>query len=218
MLSRCACLASLVLAWLPAAASERRVLPDTRSQVVVSLADSAEGTVQLEGRFTASASSAIAWSVLTDYDHIQDFVSSMRVSRVRCRGNGFLLVEQESVGKALFFQRTFRLLLEVREEPRRSIAFEDVSRSSFERYEGSWSMQDAPGGVVVNYRLTAKGGFMAPGFVMRGASRKMVGELLNQVRTEMMVRSRVKGAERPDVVPKTSMRHPAPPCDPQPAG
>jgi hypothetical protein len=209
MLWRSAFLGSLVLAWLPAAAaSERRVGPDTRSQVVVSFAESADGTVRLEGRFTTSAPSPTAWSVLTDYDHIQDFVSSMRSSRVKCRGNGFLLVEQESTGRALFFQRTFRLLLKVREEPRQAIAFEDVSRASFERYEGSWSIKEAPRGSEVTYHLTVKGGFMAPGFLMRGASRKMVGELLEQVRTEMTAGSGPKGAPRPNV----------PSCEPQTAG
>jgi hypothetical protein len=179
----------LVLAWLPAAAaaaSERRVPADSRSPVAVSIADSAGGVVRLVGRFTTPASAAVAWGVLTDYDHIQDFVSSMRSSRVKCRGNGYLLVEQESTGRALFVTRTLHLLLEVREEPRRSIAFEDVSRTSFERYQGSWSLAEVPGGgVEVTYRLTVKGGSMAPGFVMRGASRKMVAELLDQVRTRM---------------------------------
>jgi Polyketide cyclase / dehydrase and lipid transport len=189
MLRRTALLASLLLASLPAAAPAaaggRPVPPDSRSPVVVSLAGSPDGTLRLEGRFTAQASGATAWSVLTDYDHIQDFVSSMRTSRVRCRGDGFLLVEQESVGRALFFQRTLRLLLKVREEPRRSITFEDVSRASFERYEGSWSLRETPGGVDVTYRLATRGGSMTPGFVMRGASRRMVEELLGQVRAEM---------------------------------
>jgi hypothetical protein len=208
-------LASVVLAWLPAAAAgERRVLPDTRSPVVVSLAEAAGGRLRLEGRFTTTASGAVAWSVLTDYDHIQDFVSSMRSSRVRCRGNGFLLVEQESMGKALFISRTLHLLLRVREEPRRSIAFEDVSRASFEHYEGSWSLKEAPGGVEVTYRLAVKGGLMAPGFVMRGAVRKMVGELLDQVRTEMSAAASGAAASSGRHDPQ----HPnALACDPQPA-
>ena len=176
----------LVLAWLPAAAaSERRVPADGRSPVVVSITDSADGALRLLGRFTTPASAVVAWSVLTDYDHIQDFVSSMRSSRVKCRGDGYLLVEQESTGRALFLTRTLHLLLKVREEPRRSIAFEDVSRASFEHYQGSWSLEEVPGGVEVTYRLTVKGGSMAPGFVLRGASRKMVAELLDQVRTRM---------------------------------
>ncbi|HVT61091.1 MAG TPA: SRPBCC family protein [Thermoanaerobaculia bacterium] len=190
-------LVSLVSAWLPADASERPAVADGRSPIVVSLADSGDRTVRLEGRFTIAASRAVAWSVLTDYDHIQQFVSSMRFSRVKSRGDGFLLVEQESVGKVLFFQRTFNVLLKVREEPNQSVAFEDVSKTSFERYEGSWSLKDAAGGIEVIYRLTAKGGFMASGFVMRGASRKMVGELLDQVRAEMSRKSGAEGKPRP---------------------
>ena len=147
--------------------------------------------------FTAAVSSAVAWNVLTDYDHLQAFVTSMRSSRVRSRGDGFLMVEQESVGKALLFKRTFRVLLKVREEPRQSIAFEDVSGVSFARYEGSWTLKETPAGVEVTYRLTAKGGFIAPGFVMRGASRKMVEELLDQVRAEMSLRGAPTAAHAP---------------------
>ena len=187
-LRRFAALGLLSLGWLPgdaSLASERPALPDARSQVVVSLADTSDGTVRLEGRFTVAASSATAWSVLTDYEHIPAFVSSMRSSRVKSRDDGCLLVEQESVGKALLFHRKVYVLLRVRETPRELIAFEDLSKASFDRYEGAWQLRPTPGGVEVTYRLTAKGGVTAPGFLLRGAYRKMVGELLEQVRTRI---------------------------------
>ena len=51
----------------------------------------------------------------------------MRSSRVKTRGDGFLLVEQESVARLLLFHRTFDVVLKVREEPGRSIAFDDIA-------------------------------------------------------------------------------------------
>jgi len=177
----------LLLACWPAGASEPGVLADAGSPVVVKFAAAADGAVQLEGRFTVAASPAAAWGVLTDYDHLSDFVSSMRSSRVKVRDDGFVLVEQESAGKLLFFQRTFHVLLKVREEPRKSIAFEDVSGVSFKQYLGAWTLQETNGGLEVIYRLTARGGFAAPAFMMRGASRKMVGDLLEQVRHRISI-------------------------------
>jgi Polyketide cyclase / dehydrase and lipid transport len=176
-------LAALAAWWPPAAAGQETSFAGSLSQVVVSFADLGDSTVQLEGRFMTAASSATAWSVLTDYDHIPSFVSSMRSSRVKGRGDGYLLVEQESVARMLWFQRRLDVLLKVREEPPHRITFDDLSKVSFERYEGSWTLQDTAAGREVIYRLTVKGGLI--GLVARSRSQGMVKELLEQVRAEI---------------------------------
>src|ERR1700676_2581210 len=70
-------LAALAAWWPPAAAGQEPIFAGSLSQVVVSFADLGDSTMRLEGRFMTAASSATAWSVLTDYDHIPAFVSSM---------------------------------------------------------------------------------------------------------------------------------------------
>ncbi|MBV8201591.1 MAG: SRPBCC family protein [Acidobacteria bacterium] len=167
----------------PAAAAEQPGVAAGLQPVSVAFTDLGDSTLRLEGRFTTPASRATAWGVLTDYDHIQTFVDSMLASRVKARGDGLLLVEQRSVARVLWFHRTFDVVLKVREEPGRLIAFDDVSKASFERYEGSWSLQDTAAGTEVIYRLTAKGGFI--GFMARGPAQKMVKALLEQVRAEI---------------------------------
>ena len=85
-------------------------------------------TVSVEGRsavrdvlghFDVPVPLSVAWSVLTDYDHIADFVGSMRASAVESRGDGELTVRQEAVAGVFPFRRVARLLLRVREHPRR---------------------------------------------------------------------------------------------------
>ncbi|HEV3073145.1 MAG TPA: SRPBCC family protein [Thermoanaerobaculia bacterium] len=176
-------LAALAAWWPPAAAGQEPIFASSLPQVAVSFADLGDSTMRLEGRFMTAASSATAWSVLTDYDHIPAFVASMRSSRVKARGDGYLLVEQESVAKLLWFQRRLDVLLKVREEPPHLIAFDDVSKASFERYEGTWTLQDTPAGREVIYRLTVKGGLI--GLVARSRTQGMVRELLEQVRAEI---------------------------------
>jgi hypothetical protein len=178
-----AALAVFAAGWPPAAAAQEPIFAGSLSQVVVSFADLGDSTLQLEGRFMTAASSATAWSVLTDYDHIPAFVSSMRSSRVKARGDGYLLVEQQSVARMLWFQHKLDVLLKVREEPPHRIVFDDVSKASFERYEGSWTLQETPAGREVIYRLTVKGGLI--GLVARSRSQNMVRELLEQVRAEI---------------------------------
>jgi hypothetical protein len=167
----------------PATAGQEPVLAGNLSQVVVSFADLGDSTMRLEGRFVTAASAAAAWSVLTDYDHISLFVTSMLSSRVKARRDGYLLVEQESVAKMLWFRRKLDVVLKVNEEPPRFIAFEDVAKASFERYEGSWTLQETPGGREVIYRLTVKGGLV--GLATRSRSQDMVRDLLEQVRAEI---------------------------------
>ena len=43
------------------------------------------------GHFRVHAAPAVAWSVLTNYDSIQNFVSSVRESRITERGDGYIL-------------------------------------------------------------------------------------------------------------------------------
>jgi carbon monoxide dehydrogenase subunit G len=181
--ARAALVALVLMPWPPAAASQQPVLAGSFSEVVVAFTDLGDSTMRLEGRFTTAAPRAAVWSVLTDYDHIPAFVSSMRSSRIRARGDGFVLVEQESVARVLWIRRAFTVLLRVREEPDRSIAFDDVGKTSFDRYKGSWTLQETPGGIEVLYRLTAKTRLV--GFLTRGPSQSMVKELLEQVRAEV---------------------------------
>lgn len=159
--------------------------PAWAGDVSVSVKAEGQGVYLLEGSFVTAAPTATAWNVLTDYNGIPAFVSSMKSSRVLQYRADSILLQQESVGGLFFLKKTVDVLLEVREEPLRRIEFKDISKTSFESYEGSWELQDAKGGVLVRYRLQAKNGFAVPGFVMRGASRKGVEKLLDEVKTEM---------------------------------
>ena len=144
---------------------------------------------EVRGAFTVAASTAEVWNVLTDYEGIPAFVSSMRFSRVReTRADGTLLVEQKAVGGMFFLRRTVTILLEVRREPA-SLSFEDIGRESFWRYEGNWDTQETPEGVRVSYHLIAQPDFIAPSMVMSRVMKRGARDLLDQVRVEIVRRS-----------------------------
>ena len=170
----------LILGWYAGtAASETEVR-------LVRLPDKA---YQVQGTFEVSASSSTVWKVLTDYEGIPAFVSSMRVSRVReTRADGTVLVEQKATGGMFILTRTVTILLEIRREPQ-SLRFEDVGRESFWRYEGEWRTENVPNGARVSYRLIAQPDFMAPSMVMSRAMKHGARELLDQVRAEIVRRS-----------------------------
>ncbi len=159
------------------------------SETEVRLVQLPDKAYEVQGAFEVSASSSAVWKVLTDYEGIPAFVSSMKVSRVReMRADGSLLVEQKATGGMFILRRTVTILLEVRREPQ-SLRFEDVGRESFWRYEGEWRTENIPNGARVTYRLIAQPDFMAPAMVMSRAVKRGALELLDQVRAEIVRRS-----------------------------
>src|SRR5712671_3799273 len=63
----------------------------------------------------------VAWDVLSDYDHLAQFIPDMSVSRVVSRTGDTALVEQKGEFGILFFRQPIDLTLEIVETPRRTI-------------------------------------------------------------------------------------------------
>ena len=155
-----------------------------------------DAAYEVHGDFTVEATTATVWNVLTDYEGIPEFVSSMRSSLIReTREDGSLLVEQKSVVGMFFLKRTVTILLEVHREPA-SLRFEDIGRESFWRYEGGWEAEETARGVRVSYHLIAQPDFVAPSMLMSRAMKRGARDMLGQVRSEMVRRS-VPGRTRP---------------------
>lgn len=139
----------------------------------------------LIGGFETRASSSVAWSVLTDYDGVGRFVSSVPESRVIRRDSDSVLIEQEASGSLLFFSRRVRLRLLVHEAPPSLISFEQTGSSPFLLYEGSWTITPEAAGCRVDYELAIDpGDFAGPAFIARTALMKNVSRQLDQVRDE----------------------------------
>jgi carbon monoxide dehydrogenase subunit G len=157
----------------------------------VRLSRNADGAYEVQGQFSVMASTAEVWKVLTDYEEIPAFVSSMRSSRVtESRGDGVTMVEQVATGEVFFITKSARVTLEVRRTTDR-MDFTDVSLADFRAYDGFWQAQEAAGGSLVSYHLRAAPRFPAPGFLMRGLMRREARDLLDQVRAEIQRRRRV---------------------------
>lgn len=162
-----------------------------RAQVAVAVSAGAEGEYRLTGRFGVDARPELAWSVLTDYEGLSGFVSSIRASRVLSRDGEGALIEQEGTGRFLFISRRVRLRLAVRERAPSSLSFEDIDGGQFRVYRGSWTITPEGEGCVVDYELVARPEpSLAPDFAAARALRKSVQRLLGEVREEMGRRAR----------------------------
>lgn len=162
--------------------------PAWAGEAQVSLRPMGAGRYALQGSFVVDVPIETAWEVLSDYEGLPAFVPAMRTSRARGREEGFLLLEQESIGRAFLFRHTVRVLLEVREQPPGRISFKDIARKCFKSYEGEWRLEPVGAGTLVRYRVDVVEEPELPFYVPKGAVKSAARELLNAVTAEMLRR------------------------------
>jgi hypothetical protein len=182
--------AALVVSTAAAFAVDRDTAPAAPSISVVG----SEGAYRIDGSFVVDTTARVAWEVLTDYDGLASFVSSMRSSTASRDQSGRLLVTQEAVGRAGPFTRTLHVVLEVTEEAPGRIAFRDVCGGSFHSYAGNWSIGPGEAGLRVTYVLEARPR-SAPPLFARSILASNARGLLDQVRLEMLRRARAARAD-----------------------
>ncbi|HKQ56982.1 MAG TPA: SRPBCC family protein [Candidatus Eisenbacteria bacterium] len=163
--------------------------------------------LEVEGRCTVVAPVAIVWEVLTDYDGIDRFVSSMRESRVTERDEHHALVEQVAVGRLFLFSRKFQVTLFVEEFPDTTIRFADALGKDFESYVGEWRIEARPEGVGLVYQVGARPSFSIPDFLARGVFRRTARDLLAQVKTEIERRAALEANRVGAPAPVERERH-----------
>jgi hypothetical protein len=142
----------------------------------------------VEAAFDVNVPAPIAWEVLTDYEGIGLFVSSIRHSTIKERQPGRVLLEQHGVGRAWIISLPMHVVLDVREHDQRVLAFRDVCGKSFSTYEGAWELSTIEGGTRVTYRLKADPTGRQPAMLARSAIKGSVKRLLDEVRAEMLTR------------------------------
>jgi hypothetical protein len=145
-------------------------------------------TYVVDAAFEVNVPAPIAWEVLTDYEGIGLFVSSIRRSTIKEREPGRVLLEQHGVGRAWIISLPMHVVLDVREHDQRVLAFRDVCGKSFSTYEGAWELSTVAGGTRVTYRLKADPTGRQPAMLAKSAIRGSVRQLLDEVREEMLTR------------------------------
>ncbi len=148
-----------------------------------------DGAWRVEGSFVVDAPREIAWQVLTDYDHLPAFISSMQESRVTARHESEVIVEQIATGKVFFFSQNLRVTLRIHEHGKIALSFEDFLHGDFDRYEGTWTIQPDAAGCRIDYRLSATPHFSLPKFMLAPALQADAQSLLGEVRSEIQRRT-----------------------------
>lgn len=161
---------------------------DEKGGVHVSIVNEDNGIHRLEGHFNVNASTQAVWNTLSDYDHLNTFVSSIKSSRRTEPDGSGSLVEQTMVGKAGIFHKRIQLTLLINEVAGKEIAFRDISKKSFKHYKGAWVIESMGDEITVRYTLSAAPDFFSPDFIAVPAFKRTVRDLLNEVCAEIIRR------------------------------
>lgn len=157
-----------------------------------------------EGDFITFSASAdlkvdqhIAWQVLSDYDHLADFIPDMKSSRIVLRTSDGAMIEQKGEFSFLFFHQPIDVVLAVYEEPQRRIIARAVS-GNLRDMEGRYELLVADHGVRLSYFGRFTPDFYVPPLVgmpivrnlMAKRFRAMVAEI---VRRDALARGKPGG-------------------------
>ena len=159
------------------------------SPVSVDVERAGDQAYVVDAAFDVNVPAPLAWEVLTDYEGIGRFVSSIRQSTIKKREAGRVVLEQHGVGRAWIISLPMHVVLDVREQDQRVLAFRDVCGKSFTTYEGTWALSTTAGGTRVTYRLKADPNGRQPAMLARSAIRGSVKKLLDEVRQEILARA-----------------------------
>lgn len=122
-----------------------------------------------------------AWQVLTDYEHLTEFVPDLVHSKVLSRGHHEATVEQVSQTGFLFMSHTVQMVVHIDEQPFSAIQVALVS-GDMRHYRAHWTLaevsQAGARGTLITYA-----GELAPKFFLP----PMVGQPLVQAQVQRMV-------------------------------
>ena len=138
------------------------------------------------------------WSVISDYDHLAEFIPDLRRSRVVERDGNRLLVEQTGGFGFLFFQQLVELKLEVLESPPGRIVARAVG-GNFKEMEGRYELENLPTGAVrLSYFGRLVPDFSMPSLIGRVVVRSLLKKQFVAMVNEVLRRHALaRGANSP---------------------
>jgi ribosome-associated toxin RatA of RatAB toxin-antitoxin module len=148
------------------------------------------GVYSVSAQFVVPQSPGVVLAVLTDYEQIPRFLPDIKVSIVRERTAGRVVVEQEAVSRMMMFSKRVHLMLEITADGSETLRFRDRCGLSFTQYDGAWRLSAQPGGgTAIVYELTAKPAFDVPEFILRRLLKRDSVQMIDRLAREMAARA-----------------------------
>ena len=115
-----------------------------------------------------------AWNVISDYEHLAEFVPGMHSSRVLQRNGNQVLLEQKGSLGFLFFRQAIEIRLAVNEWPQQRIIAHSVG-GNLKQMDGSYTLETlADGRVRLSYSARLVPAFTIPPLLGKAVVRQLL--------------------------------------------
>lgn len=119
------------------------------------------GSITIRAFVDVPVDGRLAWTVLTDYDRLADFVPDMHISRRISKPGEPTRVHQRGEKTWLVLDTPFEVVLLMHETPYTRIHFRQLSGTLKDMY-GEWRLLPLAGGVRVAYTARLEPGLLSP--------------------------------------------------------
>ena len=137
-----------------------------------------EAAAEIEAEVT------LAWSVLTDYDRLSEFIPGMQSSRIVSRSKGRVIVDQSGETRLLFFSFPMQVRLEIEEFPYERIVSRAID-GNFKEMSGSYTLEARGRRLQLRYTGSLTPEFSIPPLVgtilVRNTMEKRFGAMVDEI-------------------------------------
>lgn len=163
-------------------------------------------------KVTASAEMQVdprtVWNVISDYDHLGEFIPGMRSSRVVQRSGDKVFVVQMGEFGFLFFRQAVAVKLEVTEYPPLRMTARAVE-GNLKGMEGRYEVENLPAGVVrLSYVGSLAPEFPVPPVISRMVVHSVLADQFTAMVKEIIRRDALARAARPQVAKDFALKPP----------
>lgn len=137
---------------------------------------------------------ALAWAVLTDFEHMTDFVPNLSFSRVTARQDTLLTVHQKGTGRYGFFSADFESVREIHLVPLREIRSRGIG-GNIRQVESLMQLEAEGTGTRLHYHSEAQPGFWLPPLIGPAVARHETAEQFSAMIREMQRRQSSPAAD-----------------------
>jgi hypothetical protein len=153
------------------------------------------GSIIVRAFIDVAVDTRLAWSVLTDYNRLAEFVPDMHSSRVVSKPGEPIRVLQRGEKSWLILDAPFEVLMQMNETPYSHIAFHQLSGTLRDMF-GEWRLLPAKGGLRITYYARMEPGLLSPrapgDSLLIGAD---IGRMLEAIGQEMVRRQNIQSRQ-----------------------
>lgn len=138
--------------------------------------------------FVVAIPPAIAWEVLTDFDHMASFIPNLEASRIVSREDGVFRIAQRGTMDYGPFTFHFESERRVEARQREGVLLSRALSGSAKHMQSEMRLTAEDGGTRIDYRIEMIPGQWVPSGIAGGLLRRQLAEQFSAMAREMMRR------------------------------